>query len=73
MTAKNNINVPFLKWAGGKAKIIDRIKEQIPAGNRLIEPFCGSATVFLNTDYKENLIADTNDDVINIYRHLQNE
>lgn len=73
MTAKKNINVPFLKWAGGKAKIIDRIKELLPEGKKLLEPFCGSATVFLNTNYKHNLIADTNNDVINIYTHLQNE
>lgn len=73
MNTKKNINVPFLKWAGGKSKIIDRIKELLPEGKRLIEPFCGSATVFLNTNYKHNLIADTNNDVINIYSHLQNE
>ncbi len=63
--------VPFLKWAGGKRKIIDKIKALLPEGQRLIEPFCGSATVFLNTDYSKNLIADTNKDVINIYHHLQ--
>ena len=73
MTAKAGINVPFLKWAGGKAKIIDRIQDQLPKGKRLIEPFCGSATVFLNTHYKKNIIADTNHDVINIYKHLQSE
>lgn len=73
MNTKKIINVPFLKWAGGKAKIIDRIKDLLPEGKRLIEPFCGSATVFLNTNYKHNLISDTNNDVINIYSHLQNE
>jgi len=73
MTSEKKINTPFLKWAGGKAKIIDRIKAQLPKAKRLIEPFCGSATVFLNTDYNENIIADTNSDVINIYKHLQEE
>ena len=73
MKIQNKSKVPFLKWAGGKRKIIDKIKSNLPSGNRLIEPFCGSATVFLNTDYKENLIADTNRDVINLYLHLQNE
>jgi len=73
MKAKKGVNVPFLKWAGGKAQIIDRIKQQLPKGNRLVEPFCGSATVFLNTNYKYNLIADTNNDVINLYKHLQTE
>lgn len=65
--------VPFLKWAGGKRKIIDRIKAMLPDGKRLIEPFSGSATVFLNTSYKENLIADTNNDVINLFNHLKKE
>ena len=34
---------PFLKWAGGKYKIIDRVREKLPNGNgvRLIEPFVG--------------------------------
>lgn len=73
ITSKEKSKVPFLKWAGGKRKIIHRIKSLLPEGNRLIEPFCGSATVFINTDYNENLIADTNTDVINIYLHLQKE
>ncbi len=67
------IYVPFLKWAGGKRKIIDKIKEMLPDGKRLIEPFSGSATVFLNTNYKDNLIADTNKDVINLFKHLKND
>ena len=73
MKINNKSKVPFLKWAGGKRKIIDKIKSILPEGNRLIEPFCGSATVFLNTNYPENLIADTNKDVINLYLQLQNE
>ena len=42
---------PFLKWAGGKYKIIDRVREKLPDGVRLIEPFVGSGAVFMNTDY----------------------
>jgi DNA adenine methylase len=37
---------PFLKWAGGKYRLIDRIQSALPAGNRLIEPFVGSGAVF---------------------------
>ncbi len=62
---------PFLKWAGGKYRIIDKIKAALPEGRRLIEPFAGSAAVFLNTDYKNNLISDSNADIINIYTQLQ--
>lgn len=58
---------PFLKWAGGKYKIIERIKAALPAGQRLVEPFAGSGAVFLNTAYKRNLIADSNADLINLF------
>ncbi len=64
---------PFLKWAGNKKRIIDRIKSVLPAGQRLIEPFCGSAAVFLNTNYKKNIISDCNSDLINIYQQLQED
>ncbi|MCW8930938.1 MAG: Dam family site-specific DNA-(adenine-N6)-methyltransferase [Gammaproteobacteria bacterium] len=70
---KNKIVQPFLKWAGNKRSIINRIIPLLPEGKRLVEPFCGSAAVFLNTNYEQNLIADTNPDLINLYLHLQND
>lgn len=36
----------------------------------MIEPFTGSAAVFLNTDYEEYLLADSNPDLINLYQQL---
>lgn len=62
---------PFLKWAGGKYRIIERIKALLPPGDCLIEPFCGSCAVALNTDYKEYILADNNADLINLYQELQ--
>jgi len=64
---------PFLKWAGNKFRIIDHISEKLPEGKRLIEPFCGSAALFLNSSYKNYIIADSNHDLINLYRILQKE
>jgi DNA adenine methylase len=55
---------PFLKWAGGKYRILNHIKGVLPAGKRLIEPFAGSGAVFLNTDYDTYLLADANPDLI---------
>ena len=63
----------FLKWAGGKSRILDRIKAVLPQGNRFIEPFIGSGVVFLNMDYPAYLLADSNQDLINLFLHLQNE
>lgn len=64
---------PFLKWAGSKYKIIDKIKASLPHGQRLVEPFAGSGAVFLNTYYEQYLIADANADLINLYQCLQQE
>jgi DNA adenine methylase len=64
---------PFLKWAGNKYRVIERIKKLLPAGSRLIEPFTGSAAVFLNTDYEHYLLSDTNPDLINLYNILKQE
>lgn len=63
---------PFLKWAGSKYKIMDRILDTLPKGQRLIEPFAGSGAVFLNTDFDEYLIADSNEDLINLFQLMQN-
>ena len=52
---KIKITQTFLKWAGNKRKIIHEIIPLLPKGKRLIEPFCGSAAVFLNTNYKKTL------------------
>jgi DNA adenine methylase len=39
----------------------------------LIEPFTGSGAVFLNTNYNNYLLADTNPDLITLYKHLRDE
>lgn len=62
---------PFLKWAGGKYRLIDKIKTLLPAGKRLIEPFVGAGAVFLNVDYAEYLLGDLNSDLVNTFQHLQ--
>lgn len=62
---------PFLKWAGGKYRLVERIRAQLPSGSRLIEPFVGSGAVFLNTDYPAYLLADANSDLINLYTRLR--
>jgi len=69
----HQVTQPFLKWAGNKKSIIDKIFPLLPKGKRLIEPFCGSAAVFLNSNFEENLICDTNPDLINLYLHLQTD
>jgi len=62
---------PFLKWAGGKMRLVARLQEALPPGRRLIEPFVGSGAVFLNTGYPTYLLNDLNADLIHLYIELR--
>lgn len=63
---------PFLKWAGGKYSLLPELDRLIPEGKRLVEPFVGGGSVFLNSDKHESfLLADVNADLINLYQMLE--
>lgn len=64
-------NRAFLKWAGGKYGLIEPITRLLPSGNKLIEPFVGAGSVFLNTDYSRYLLNDINQDLITLYRTVK--
>jgi len=63
----------FLKWPGNKHKILGRILPHLKGDYKLIDPFLGSASIFLNTSYKRYLLADKNSDLIYLYQTLQKE
>ncbi len=67
------VSRPFLKWPGGKYRLVERISKALGPANRLIEPFVGSGAVFLNTHYDHFLLADNNPDLINLYQTLHKE
>ena len=63
---------PFLKWAGGKLRIVSELKKKFPkTGKRFIEPFVGAGSVSLNVDYPEYIINDVNKDLTDVYFYLQ--
>ncbi len=64
---------PFLKWPGGKYRLIGRIQGLLPQGKQLIEPFVGGGAVFLNTNFERYLLNDANPDLIKLYQTLQKE
>ncbi len=49
-----------LIWAGGKSRAMSHVLAELPEGECLIEPFVGSGSVFLNTDYKTYVLCDSN-------------
>jgi DNA adenine methylase len=65
---------PFLKWAGGKHKLVPFIASHLsPSRRRLIEPFAGSAALSLALEFEAYLLNDTNSDLIGLFQTLKNE
>lgn len=60
---------PLLKWAGGKSQLLDKILPKFPKSyNKYIEPFFGGGAVFFGLAPERSLIADSNPELINLYR-----
>lgn len=73
---------PFLKWAGGKGQLLNKIRPLYPQGlgnqiNKYIEPFIGGGAVFFDiiSSYKldKYIINDINKELINTYKAIQQD
>lgn len=62
-------NSPLI-WAGGKSRAINYILPHLPDADCLIEPFVGSATIFMKTDYRRYILCDKNYALITFYSTL---
>ncbi|WP_319802476.1 DNA adenine methylase [Candidatus Symbiopectobacterium sp. NZEC135] len=47
-----SVNGTPLKWAGSKARIMDTLREHLPAGQRLVEPFAGSRILLGHAEHR---------------------
>lgn len=63
----------FLKWAGSKYNCLDHLLGSFPQTKRLIEPFTGSGSILMNTDYPLYFLAEKNPDLILLFNYLQQE
>lgn len=54
----------ILKWVGGKGRLINALKKILPEGDCLVEPFVGGGSVFMNTNYAQYRLSDSNPDLI---------
>ncbi|QIQ20609.1 Dam family site-specific DNA-(adenine-N6)-methyltransferase [Zophobihabitans entericus] len=61
----------FLKWAGGKYTLVEKITKCLPEGEQLIEPFVGAGSVFLNTNYESYILSDINQDLISLFKIIK--
>lgn len=55
---------PFLKWSGGKQRLLAQLLPFLPPGKRLIEPFVGAGSVFLASDYDAYVLNDANPELV---------
>lgn len=68
----------FLKWAGGKARLAERIARRAPATfKHYHEPFLGGGAVFFDLHHKGKIsaakLADGNDELVHAYLAVRNE
>lgn len=64
---------PFLKWAGGKSKLIQQYSPYFPQEfKNYYEPFLGGGAVFFNLLPSSAILTDINPDLINTYLVVQN-
>ena len=62
---------PFVKWAGGKRQIIDKLKELVPYEyDTYYEPFVGGGALLFELAPKKAVINDYNTELINVYNVL---
>lgn len=65
---------PFVKWAGGKTQLLDRLHAYMPKTyNNYFEPFIGGGSFFLNISPKKATINDFNSELACAYKCFQND
>ena len=62
---------PILKWAGGKTQMLGELLPKVPFSyGRYIEPFFGGGAMFFALQPEQAVIADSNPELINLYRQV---
>jgi DNA adenine methylase len=76
---------PFLRWAGGKSRIVEKIAQYVPTNidqGTYWEPFLGAGSLYLHIAPRQAILSDSNLDLINcsscikanpeaVFEHLQ--
>jgi DNA adenine methylase len=70
-STREKAQVPFIKWAGGKRRLCDAIREFFPAKfNCYFEPFLGGAAMFFDLAPSRAVLSDINEELTNAYAQV---
>ena len=65
---------PFVKWAGGKRQIIDKLKMYAPEEFDIYyEPFVGGGALLFELSPRKAVINDYNEELMNVFRCIKEE
>src|SRR5688572_13133142 len=74
---------PFVKWAGGKSRLLPELLARAPGEIRTyVEPFAGGAAMFFalatsatagRRTFERAVLADQNDELVACYRAIKDE
>ena len=65
---------PFVKWAGGKRQIIDKLIKYVPYDfNTYYEPFVGGGALLFELSPKSAVINDYNEELMNVFNCIKDE
>jgi len=66
---------PFLRWAGGKTRLIRFLDNHLPKdfsnGNRYYEPFLGAGSLFFRLKPQKATLSDNNEDLIDCFQAVR--
>lgn len=65
---------PFVKWAGGKRQIIDKLKKYVPHEfDTYYEPFVGGGALLFELSPRKAVINDYNAELMNVFNCIKDE
>lgn len=67
---------PFIKWAGGKTRLMPQLMPLMPPANELmrhVEPFVGGGAMFFHRMPERSFLADVNPALVNVYQAVRDD
>lgn len=67
---------PFVKWAGGKRKLLPTLVDYFPPTHEIrnyFEPFLGGGAVFFHLQHPRSFLSDSNPMLIELYQVVRND